>query len=145
MDGKELVFPEKGSPQGSVISPLLANVYLHEVLDKWFAEVVVPHCRGAVLLIRYADDFIIGCEREEDAQRIMQVLPLRFAKYGLAINTEKRSQNVPDLQGGVEVMMSARWLAGLGRWPAESGAHTGYPGLAQSGIIAPKPVYARLP
>lgn len=89
MDGKELVFPEKGSPQGSVISPLLANVYLHEVLDKWFAEVVVPHCRGAVLLIRYADDFIIGCEREEDAQRIMQVLPLRFAKYGLAINTEK--------------------------------------------------------
>ena len=89
MDGKELVFPEKGSPQGSVISPLLANVYLHEVLDKWFAEVVVPHCRGAVLLIRYADDFIIGCEREEDAQRIMQVLPLRFAKFGLEINTEK--------------------------------------------------------
>jgi RNA-directed DNA polymerase len=89
MDGKELVFPEKGSPQGSVISPLLANVYLHEVLDKWFAEVVVPHCRGKVLLIRYADDFIIGCEREEDAQRIMQVLPLRFARYGLEINAEK--------------------------------------------------------
>jgi RNA-directed DNA polymerase len=89
MDGKELVFPEKGSPQGSVISPLLANVYLHEVLDTWFAEVVVPHCRGKVLLIRYADDFIIGCEREEDAQRIMQVLPLRFAKYGLEINAEK--------------------------------------------------------
>ena len=89
MDGKDLVFPEKGSPQGSVISPLLANVYLHEVLDGWFAEVVMPRCRGRVMLIRYADDFVIGCEREEDAQRIMKVLPLRFAKYGLEINTDK--------------------------------------------------------
>ena len=89
MDGKDLVFPEKGSPQGSVISPLLANVYLHEVLDVWFAAVVVPRCRGRVMLIRYADDFVIGCEREEDAQRIMKVLPLRFAKYGLEINTDK--------------------------------------------------------
>ena len=89
MDGKELVFPEKGSPQGSVISPLLANVYLHEVLDKWFQEVVVAHCRGKVVLYRYADDFIIGCASEEDARRIMQVLPLRFAKYGLQINAEK--------------------------------------------------------
>lgn len=89
MDGKELVFPEKGSPQGSVLSPLLANVYLHEVLDRWFAEVVVPHCRGRVVLVRYADDFVIGCDREEDARRIMRVLPLRFGKYGLEINTEK--------------------------------------------------------
>ena len=89
MDGKDLVFPEKGSPQGSVISPLLANVYLHEVLDVWFAEMIAPRCRGRVMLIRYADDFIIGCEREDDARRIMQVLPLRFAKYGLEINAEK--------------------------------------------------------
>ena len=89
MDGKDLVFPEKGSPQGSVISPLLANVYLHAVLDKWFAEVVVPHCRGRVMMIRYADDFIIGCAREDDAKRIMNVLPKRFAKFGLELNTEK--------------------------------------------------------
>jgi group II intron reverse transcriptase/maturase len=89
MDGKELVFPEKGSPQGSVISPLLANVYLHEVLDTWFAEVVQAHCTGKVVLIRYADDFIIGCSREEDAGRIMKVLPQRFARFGLEINTEK--------------------------------------------------------
>jgi retron-type reverse transcriptase len=55
LDGKEMVFPDKGSPQGSVISPLLANAYLHEVLDTWFETVVKAHCRGQVVLYRYAD------------------------------------------------------------------------------------------
>jgi RNA-directed DNA polymerase len=89
LDGKEMVFPDKGSPQGSVISPLLANVYLHEVLDTWFETVVKAHCRGRVVLWRYADDFLIGCELAEDARRIKKVLPKRFAKYGLEINAEK--------------------------------------------------------
>src|SRR6266699_1263388 len=89
LDGKEMVFPEKGSPQGSVLSPLLANVYLHEVLDTWFETVVQAHCRGKVVLYRYADDVVIGCEREEDARRLTEVIPKRFAKYGLEINTEK--------------------------------------------------------
>ena len=84
-----MVFPDKGSPQGSVISPLLANVYLHEVLDTWFETVVKAHCRGRVVLYRYADDFVIFCELEEDARRVMKVLPKRFAKYGLEINADK--------------------------------------------------------
>ena len=73
LDGKAMVFPDKGSPQGSVLSPLLANVYLHEVLDTWFETVVQAHCRGKVVLDRYADDVVIGCEREEDARRIIEV------------------------------------------------------------------------
>jgi group II intron reverse transcriptase/maturase len=89
MDGKDLVFPEKGSPQGSVISPLLANVYLHEVMDTWFAEVVTSHCKGKVVLYRYADDFVIGCETEYDARGIMKALPQRLARYGLEANAEK--------------------------------------------------------
>jgi hypothetical protein len=89
LDGKEMVFPDKGSPQGSGLSPLVANVYLHEVLDTWCETVVQAHCRGQVVLYRYADDVGIGCEREEDAWRIIEVGPKRFAKYGLEINTEK--------------------------------------------------------
>jgi hypothetical protein len=61
-------------------SPLLANVYLPEVLDTWFETVVKAHCRGQVVLDRYGDDFLIGCELEEDARRIKAVLPKRFAK-----------------------------------------------------------------
>lgn len=89
LDGKEMVAPDKGSPQGSVISPVLANVYLHEVLDTWLANVVKAHCRGQVVLYRYADDVLLGCELESDARRIMEVLPKRCAKYGLEINAAK--------------------------------------------------------
>jgi group II intron reverse transcriptase/maturase len=78
-----------GTPQGGVISPLLANVYLHHVLDSWFHTEVMPRMRGRVFLIRYADDFVIVCERLDDAERIYEVLPKRFSKYGLTLHVEK--------------------------------------------------------
>jgi len=84
-----LSYPESGSPQGGVISPLLANVYLHSVLDEWFAQEVEPRLKGRAFLIRYADDFVIGFTHEEDARRVRGVLPKRFGKYGLTIHPEK--------------------------------------------------------
>lgn len=78
-----------GSPQGGVISPLLANVYLHTVLDMWFEREVKPRLVGSAELIRYADDFVIVFERREDAERVYGVLPHRFAKYGLHLHPEK--------------------------------------------------------
>jgi RNA-directed DNA polymerase len=72
-----------------VISPLLANIFLHYVLDEWFAKEVRPRLKGKAFLIRYADDFVIGVAREDDARRIMDVLPKRMSKYGLTVHPEK--------------------------------------------------------
>ena len=81
--------PESGTPQGGVISPLLANVYLHEVLDVWWEREVKPRLRGRAELIRYADDFVMVFETEEDARKVADVLPKRFEKYGLRLHPEK--------------------------------------------------------
>lgn len=81
--------PEAGTPQGGVISPLLANVYLHAVLDEWFERDVRPRLHGRAQLIRYADDFVVVCEREDDARKVMAVLPKRLGKYGLNLHPEK--------------------------------------------------------
>ncbi|MCP4607800.1 MAG: group II intron reverse transcriptase/maturase, partial [Planctomycetes bacterium] len=89
MEAGNLSYAEKGSPQGGVISPLLANIYLHYVLDEWYEKEVKPRLKGRSFLLRYADDFIIGCELESDARRIMEVLPRRFGRYGLTIHPEK--------------------------------------------------------
>ena len=78
-----------GAPQGGVISPLLSNIYLHEVLDEWFEDVVKPRIRGEASLVRYADDAVVIFEREEDARRVLAVLAKRFAKYGLTLHPEK--------------------------------------------------------
>jgi hypothetical protein len=72
-----------------VISPLLANIYLHEVLDKWFAEQITPRLKGRCFMIRYADDFVMGFTREDDARRVMEVLPKRFGRFGLELHPEK--------------------------------------------------------
>ena len=81
--------PEHGAPQGGVLSPLLSNLFLHYVLDQWFDQEVRPHLKGEAFLIRYADDFVIGVAREDDARRIMDVLPKRMSKYGLTVHPEK--------------------------------------------------------
>jgi RNA-directed DNA polymerase len=81
--------PETGAPQGGVLSPLLSNLFLHYVLDQWFDKEVRPRLKGEAFLIRYADDFVIGVAREDDARRILDVLPKRMSKYGLTVHPEK--------------------------------------------------------
>jgi len=85
----QLSFLDAGTPQGGVVSPLLANIYLHEVLDVWFEKEVKPRLRGRAFLVRYADDFVMGFAWEEDAKRVLDVLPKRFGKYGLALHPDK--------------------------------------------------------
>ena len=89
MDHGELTHPETGVVQGGVISPVLANIFLHHVLDEWFEREVQPRLKGRSFLTRFADDFVIGCELEADAQKIMGVLPKRFARFGLRIHPTK--------------------------------------------------------
>jgi len=89
MDGGQRLYPEKGTPQGGVISPMLSNLFLHEVLDDWFVKTVKPRMKGKASMVRYADDAVILCELKEDAERIYKVLGQRFEKYGLKIHPEK--------------------------------------------------------
>ena len=84
-----VVQDELGSPQGSIVSPVIANVFLDTVLDQWFATVVTRHCRGYCAILRYADDTMALFEREDDAHRFLRVLPLRLGKFGLRLNTQK--------------------------------------------------------
>ena len=95
--------PDEGSPQGGVVSPILSNIFLHYVLDEWFERDVQPRLKGRAFLIRYADDFVMGFSCEDDARKVMDVLPKRFEKYGLTIHPEKtrlvpfeRPDRVPD-------------------------------------------------
>jgi group II intron reverse transcriptase/maturase len=87
-DGKQF-YPELGTPQGGVISPLLANIYLHEVLDQWFMREIRPNLTGRAEIIRYADDFVIAFEQEHDARHVLEILPERFAKFELTLHPTK--------------------------------------------------------
>ena len=89
LEDGNLSYPDSGSPQGGVISPLLSNVFLHYVLDEWFEQVVQPRMKGRAFMIRYADDFVMGFSYEEDARRVLDVLPKRFGKYGLTLHPDK--------------------------------------------------------
>src|SRR5262249_33185958 len=86
--------PEAGAPPGGVASPLLSTVFRHYVLDLWFEQDVTPRLRQRAFLIRYADDFVIGLRDRGDAQRVLEVLPKRFGKYGPSIHPTK-TRRVP--------------------------------------------------
>ncbi len=89
MEGGNISYPEEGTQQGSVISPLLSNIYLHYVLDEWFSEEIQPLLKGKSFMVRYADDSVLGFSDKSDAEKVMEVLPKRFAKYGLTLHPEK--------------------------------------------------------
>jgi hypothetical protein len=72
-----------------VISPLVSNIYLHEVLDGWFEREVKPRLRGRAFMVRFADDALLACEREDDVRRVLEVLPKRFERFGLTLHPEK--------------------------------------------------------
>ena len=89
MEGGAIHRSSRGTPQGGVISPLLANVYLHHAVDTWFAEDVVPRMRGRAFMVRYADDFVMAFSDRSDAERVQRVLARRLARFHLELNTEK--------------------------------------------------------
>jgi len=89
VDNNMVMFSDSGTPQGSILSPLLANVFLHYVLDEWFEKTVKTHARGYCEVIRYADDFVCVVQYKDDAKKIENALKNRFNKYGLEIHPEK--------------------------------------------------------
>jgi RNA-directed DNA polymerase len=89
LDGDQLSYNDLGTPQGGGISPMIANIYLHYVLDDWFVKEVQPRLKGRCVLVRFADEAIMGFEYEEDARRVAEVLPKRFHKYGVHVHPDK--------------------------------------------------------
>ena len=89
LEGGVQAFPETGTVQGSTLSPFLANVYLHEVLDVWLELEIKPQLKGRAILVRYCDDFVMGFEFQEDAHRLNHLLGERLAEYGLELHSEK--------------------------------------------------------
>ncbi len=88
-EGQTLSHPEEGTPQGGVISPLLANIYLHEVLDEWFVHQVQPALVGRANIVRFADDFVVIFDRKDEAERFLQILPERLGAFGLTLHPDK--------------------------------------------------------
>lgn len=89
MEAGSVHYPEQGTPQGGVVSPLLANVYLHYVLDQWFEQEVKPRLINDACLIRFADDAVLLTKNAKDAFRVMEVLPKRFNRFGLNLHPDK--------------------------------------------------------
>lgn len=112
--------PETGSPQGGIVSPMLANIYLHYVLDEWFENTVKTHCKGKAYLCRYADDFVCAFECESDAQRFYRVLGLRMERFGLEVAQEKtqllRFSRQDWTRNGTFEFLGFEFRWGRGRW-----------------------------
>lgn len=89
LESGEVSYPVQGTPQGGVISPLLANIYLHYVLDDWFVQTVLPRMRGRCSLTRFADDSVMVFENHDDCRRFEEALAKRFERYGLNLHPEK--------------------------------------------------------
>ncbi len=89
LEGKQVRYPDEGTPQGGLISPLLSNIYLHYVLDVWFSEQIQPLLAGSSTIVRYADDCVLCFGNKSDAEKVMKVLPKRFRKYNLELHPEK--------------------------------------------------------
>ena len=89
LDGAEYSLPDEGTTQGSVLSPILGNIYLHHVLDVWFEQEVKPRLAGEATLVRYADDFVIVFEKTQDGERVMKVLSKRMQRFGLELHPQK--------------------------------------------------------
>ena len=85
----QVIHPVMGTPQGGIVSPILANIYLHYVLDMWFEEIVRAHCTGHIYLCRYADDFVCAFQYSKDAQRFYKALIQRLARFGLEVAEDK--------------------------------------------------------
>ena len=92
LDGTEYSDPDRGTPQGSSLSPILGNVYLHYALDTWVEQEVKPRMRGELVLIRYADDVVLGFEHRDDAERVLAVLGRRLERFGLRLHPDKTRQ-----------------------------------------------------
>ena len=84
-----ILHPQTGTPQGGIVSPVLANVYLHHVLDQWFHDVVQSHCAGEAMMVRYADDWVCAFRYRDDAERFYRVLPKRLGKFHLEVAPNK--------------------------------------------------------
>lgn len=89
MEDGQVIRSEEGTPQGAPISPILANIFLHTVLDEWFQNEVHPRMGGNCFIVRFADDFVLGFKFKSDAERVFKVLPKRFERYGLRIHPDK--------------------------------------------------------
>lgn len=116
----QVIHPATGTPQGGIVSPILANIYLHYVLDKWFEEVVKAHCQGKVYFCRYADDFVCAFQYESDAQRVYNVLGKRLAKYGLEVAEDKTNLlrfSIEDMGNGTNFeFLGFKFYWELGWW-----------------------------